>query len=212
MGIIVGFSTLHSSGFCFPEGLHADNLCWAGFPWCSSETQLDCWAPLSVQYSLQYQGGSLSKDVSLQSQHPESSAGLPDHAGRGDPELPWAGSQLLSVYSMLRSASQPGAGMFLYPLPSIHCWKMGEDLSPWVSLNWTRVSILRASSAFSVSDVFSCVTTQLCNCSKGQTWSELKLGLSLKGSAYLEVSLVVSVQAVEVGSWSWDEGTLPPPV
>ncbi len=97
-----------------------------GLPWCSAVTGLVCWKALRVQYSLQYQGGSLSRDVWLLSQHPESpSAGLPgcELMVRLWSELNGAdgGAMVLTAYGMpRRQVSQPG--MLLYVLPSMNWW------------------------------------------------------------------------------------------
>lgn len=139
-----------------------------GLPWCPAVTGLLFWKALRVQYSLQYQGGSFSRDVWLLSQHPESpSAGLPgcELRVRFWSELPGAngGAMVLTAYGMpRRQVSQPG--MLLYVLPSMNWWRnWGWHSSSCTSAHLISVSIWSVSSVFSMFAVFSCVTTQLCN-------------------------------------------------
>lgn len=147
-------------------------------PWSSAVMVLDCWNALRVQYSLQYQGGSLSMNVSLLSQHPESPSQLPNSELRLFSKLPWAdgGVMVITAYgNPRRASSHTGGVMLLYELPSIGCWwNWSGPLSSWTSAHFVRVSTWSVSSAFSMSAVFSRATTQLCNHSHCQEQSREK--------------------------------------
>lgn len=155
-------------------------------PWCSALTGLVCWKVLRVQYSLQDQGGSFSRDVWLQSQHPESpSAGLPGCELKvrlmPEPSKSGSGVMVLTAYGMpRREVEQPGLAILQYVLASINWWWKWGHASSWRSAHSASVSIWRVSSAFIMSAVFSCVTTQLCNHSHVQGQShEIMVSISV---------------------------------
>lgn len=64
------------------------------------------------------------------------------------------------------------------------------------------------SSPFNASEVWSPVTTQLCKYN-GVQMTYLGDGNSY---AYLEISMIVVVEGVEIRGGSWDVGTSPPPL